>query len=77
MPPSWELTVHAKGVSHDAMFDDVRGITCQPKNLCGQATGEEIDRGCREVGVGCEEPREYVVAAPPEEKKCSEEDRAA
>ena len=67
-PPVAELSA-VKVVRHDALLDDVGGVTRDPEYLCADAAGPEIDGGSRERGVSLEKAGEDVVRAPHEEKE--------
>lgn len=67
-PPVAELSA-VKVVRHDALLNDVGGVTRDPEYLCADAAGPEIDGGSRELGVSLEKAGEDVVRAPHEEKE--------
>lgn len=72
-PPRPVPNAAAQWVRHDALLDDIAGITCQPKDLGAQSTGPKVDSGCAEVCRVVQPPAEQIVAAPPKEEEGPEQ----
>lgn len=72
-PPIPKLSLF-QVIGHDALLHDVAWVTGDPKHLCAQATGPEVDCWGGKSGVGYEIAREDFIRAPPEEEERPKED---